>query len=60
MCLSTLQIKQHLKYFQSKQKKGHVNIPISLKSNEHCSNNAIKNISTDHVNNISKFFYHLV
>jgi hypothetical protein len=47
MCLSTLQIKWHLKYLQSKQNKSHVNIPISSKNNEHCFDNAIENISID-------------
>jgi hypothetical protein len=43
-----------LKYLESKESKSHVNIGISSKNNEHCSNNVIENISREHVNNISK------
>jgi hypothetical protein len=42
---NTLQIKQHLKYLESKENKSHVNIDICLfENNEHCHNNVIEKI----------------
>jgi hypothetical protein len=52
--LNTLQIKRHLKYLKSKEKKSHVNISIFSANNEHYSNNVIENISIKCINNISK------
>jgi uncharacterized protein YifN (PemK superfamily) len=49
-----------LKYLESKERKNHLNIDISLKNNKHFFDNVIENISREHVNNISKNNYYII